>query len=182
MSRVFCLIALALAAAAAAASIAQAGTANSRKPVDPLAVGYLMGRGLSPSEVKSWTVGACSHAAKPASCFAVLDRATAQARPKPVDPLAVGYLMGRGLSPSEVTAWTVGICSHATKPSLCFAPFQRTTVAAPLSGGNFGSDGFNWGDAGIGAGAALGIALLLTGMGAGIIITRHNRRRHLAGT
>src|SRR5215470_19151921 len=87
MSRWFSLIALALAAAAAAASIAQADTAgNSPATVDPLAVSYLMGRGLSPSEVKSWTVGACSHASKPASCFSVLNGTSASAS---VDPLAV---------------------------------------------------------------------------------------------
>src|SRR5262245_28864285 len=134
MSRILCLAALALATAAATA---QATFASDGKPVDPLAVGYLIGRGLSPSEVKSWTVGACSHATKSASCYAVLDRTIASAAgagpnvrshgPYPisggtgfnqavtwqtgsapkVDPLAVSYLMGRGLSPSEIQAWTV---------------------------------------------------------------------------
>src|SRR5262245_34398626 len=40
---------------------------NSPK-VDPLAVSYLRSRGLSPSEIADWTVGACSHQVKPASC------------------------------------------------------------------------------------------------------------------
>jgi len=178
MSRILCLVALALATAAATAQATMAGT---EKPVDPLAVGYLIGRGLSPSEVKSWTVGACSHATKPASCYAVLN-STTTSKPKPVDPLAVGILMGRGLSPSEIQAWTVGICSQAEKPAVCFAPFERTAAATTVSTSVAASDGFNWGDAGIGAGAALGIALLLTGMGASLLVTRHNRRQQVART
>jgi hypothetical protein len=90
--------------------------------------------------------------------------------------------MGYGLTPSEVKAWTVGICSHPTKPAVCFAPFERAAAAASTSTPSVDSKGFNWGDAGIGAGAALGVALLLTGMGAGFLITRHNRRRQVAGT
>jgi hypothetical protein len=177
MSRILCLVALALAAAAATA---QATLASDGKPVDPLAVSYLTGRGLSPSEVQSWTVGACSQASKPASCFAVLDRAVTA---KPIDPLAVSYLMGRGLSPSEIQAWTTGICSQAEKPAVCLAPFERSAAAtAPVSASVASSDGFNWGDAGIGAGAALGIALLLAGMGASLLVTRHNRRRQVART
>ena len=54
----FTLLALALMAAAVAAPIAQS---SSTPKVDPLAVGYLMGQGLSPSQVTSWTTGACSH-------------------------------------------------------------------------------------------------------------------------
>lgn len=176
MSRILCLVALALAAAAATA---QATFASDGKPVDPLAVSYLIGRGLSPNEVQSWTVGTCSQATKPASCFTVLDRAVVS---KPIDPLAVSYLMGRGLSPSEIQAWTVGICSQAEKPAVCFAPFERTAATTTVATSVAASDGFNWGDAGIGAGAALGIALLLTGMGASLLVTRHNRRRQVART
>lgn len=129
MSRVITLVAVALVAATVAASTAQA---DARTPkVDPLAVGYLMGRGLTPSEVRDWTTGACSHESKPASCFAALDRGS----------VAV---------------------SSATAPS-----------SAPA--------GFDWGDAGIGAGAGLGIALLLVGMGMAFVISRHNRRRHVVG-
>jgi hypothetical protein len=47
-----------------------------------------------------------------------------------VDPLAVGYLIGRGLSPSEVTSWTTGACSHKVKARSCYAILQRT-VAPP---------------------------------------------------
>jgi hypothetical protein len=174
MSRKFHLIALALVAAAAAASTAQASGPGSTPPkVDPLAVGYLMGRGLSPSEVKSWTVGICSRANKPASCFAALDRTTASVK---VDPLAVGYLMGRGLSPSEVKAWTVGICSQASKPALCYAAFERTTPATSTPARIVGPGGFDWGDASIGAGAVLGVALLIAGLGAMLVVSRHHPR------
>jgi hypothetical protein len=132
MSRWFSLIALALAAAAAAASIAQADTAGNSSAS--------------------------------------------------VDPLAVSYLMGRGLSPSEVAAWTTGICSHATKPALCFAPFERAAAASSTSASIARGGGFNWGDASIGAGASLGAALLLIGMGAAVLTARQARRREVAGT
>jgi hypothetical protein len=59
---------------------------SARKPVDPLAVGYLIGMGLSPSEITSWTVGSCSHAAKPASCYAILDRHTVSPPPAQAVP------------------------------------------------------------------------------------------------
>ncbi len=99
----FTLLALALAAAAVAAPLAQSGSAPK---VDPLAVGYLMGQGLSSSEVAAWTTGACSRRVKADSCYAVF-RSSAASK---VDPLAVGYLIGQGLSPSQVKSWTVGAC------------------------------------------------------------------------
>ena len=174
MSRKFHLIALAAVAVVAGASSAQASGPGSASPkVDPLAVGYLMGRGLSPSEVKSWTVGTCSRANKPASCFAMLDPTATSVR---VDPLAVGYLMGRGLSPSEVRAWTVGICSHASKPALCYAPFERTVAPTSTPTRIPGPGGFDWGDASIGAGAAMGVALLIAGLGAMLVVSRHRLR------
>ena len=74
------LLALALVAAAVAAPIAQS---SSTPKVDPLAVGYLIGQGLSPSEVTSWTTGACSHQVKAASCYTMFQTAAA---PKPADP------------------------------------------------------------------------------------------------
>ena len=113
------LLALALVAAAVAAPIAQSSSAPK---VDPLAVGYLIGQGLSPSEVTSWTTGACSHQVKAASCYAMFQRTA----PK-VDPLAVSYLMGQGLSPSQVQSWTVGACSHGTRrrPYRCRRPTSR---------------------------------------------------------
>ena len=167
----FSLLALALAAAAVAAPIAQS---NSAPKVDPLAVSYLMGQGLSPSEVTSWTVGACSHRAKAASCYAMFRSAAAS--PK-VDPLAVSYLMGQGLSPSEVQSWTVGACSHQIKDASCYAMFKS---AAPSSTQVTDSNAFQWSDAGIGAGFTLGIVLLLGGAVAGLYFSRHNRRRQPA--
>src|SRR5262245_53736618 len=114
MSRTLALVALVLGAATVAATIAQASPTGSVPPkVDPLAVGFLRGKGLSPSEIRSWTVGACSRATKPASCYAILDRTSAPSTPV-VDPLAVGFLRGKGLSPSEIRSWTVGACSRAT--------------------------------------------------------------------
>ena len=165
------LLALALAAAAVAAPIAQ----SSPKPVDPLAVGYLMGQGLSPSEVTSWTTGACSHEAKAASCYAMLDRSATST--KAVDPLAVGYLMGQGLSPSQVKSWTVGACSHQVKDASCYAMFPSQVASTTQVAS---STGFQWGDAGIGAGFTLGIVLLLGGAGAGLLIARRNGRQQAA--
>jgi hypothetical protein len=193
----FNLLALALAAAAVAAPIAQS---NSTPKVDPLAVGYLIGQGLSPSEVSSWTTGACSHQAKAASCYAMLERTPFAPTPSPpasqrrgagdfpttgrisvapkVDPLAVGYLTGQGLTPSEVTSWTVGACSHQAKAASCYAMLDRKAAAAPTHVAV--SIGFQWGDAGIGAGFTLGIILLLGGAGAGLLISRRNGRHQTA--
>ena len=174
MSRKFHLITLALVVAVAATPSAQASRPGSAPPkVDPLAVGYLTELGLSPSEVKSWTAGTCSRANKPASCFAMLDRTAASVK---VDPLAVSYLLGRGFSPSEVRAWTVGICSQASRPALCYAPFERTTADTPTPAPIVGPGGFDWDDASVGAGAALGVALLIAGLGAMLAASRHHRR------
>jgi len=94
-----------------------------------------------------------------------------------VDPLAVGYLIGQGLSPSQVTSWTTGACSHQVKAASCYAMFKAAeTSSTPVSG----STGFRWGDAGIGAGFALGIVLLVGGAGAGLLISRRNGRQQTA--
>ena len=90
-----------------------------------------------------------------------------------VDPLAVSYLTGQGLTPSEVTSWTVGDCSHEVKASSCYAMFEPTAIPSTPT------IGFSWGDAGIGAIATLGIVLLLGGLGAGLL-SRHNRGDHTA--
>ena len=101
----------------------------------------------------------------------------AQPNPKPVDPLAVGYLMGQGLTPSEVTSWTAGACSHQVKDAACYAMLKPAeTSFTPVSY----STGFQWGDAGIGAGFTLGIVLLLAGVGAGLLISRRNGRHETA--
>jgi hypothetical protein len=94
-----------------------------------------------------------------------------------VDPFAVSYLTGKGLSPSEVTSWTTGACSHQAKAPSCYAMFKP---AATGSTQITGSTGFQWGDAGIGAGFALGIILLLGGVGAALLISRQSRRGPVA--
>jgi len=161
-------LALTTATVAVAAPIAQAGSAPK---VDPLAVGYLIGKGLSPSEVTSWTTGACSQQVKAASCYAMLKRTAA---PKPIDPLAVGYLMGQGLTPDQVKSWTIGACSHRDRDAACYAMFKPV---ATVSTRVVRSSGFQWGDAGIGAGFTLGALLLIGGVGAGLLISRKSRRR-----
>jgi hypothetical protein len=166
------LLALALVAAAVAAPIAQSSSAPK---VDPLAVDYLIGQGLTPSQVSSWTTGACSQAVKAASCYAMLNRSATST--KPVDPLAADYLIGQGLTPSQVSSWTTGACSHQVKAASCYAMFKS---AATSSTQITRSTGFQWGDAGIGAGFTLGIVLLLGGAGAGLLISRQNRRRQMA--
>jgi hypothetical protein len=103
----------------------------------------------------------------------MLQRAVA---PKAVDPLAVSYLIGQGLSPSEVTAWTTGICSHPVKDASCFAMFRPAETGATLV---TDSGGFQWSDAGIGAGFTLGI-VLLAGAGAGLLISHRSRRHQTA--
>ena len=123
MSRTVHLIAVALTVTAVAAPMAQAGTGQSAQPkVDPLAVSYVRGQGLSASQVRDWTVGACSHQAKPTGCYSAVERSAA---------------------PAEAV----------------------------------GSNGFDWADAGIGAGATLGMVLLLAGLGAALVISRQNRRQ-----
>ena len=180
MSRVISFVSLVFVAAAVAVPIAQAQPSSSRPTVDPLAVSYLMGRGYSPQQVEAWTVGACSHAAKPAACFGPSKGANLGA-PAKVDPLAVGYLTGRGLTPAEVESWTVGACSHAIKDATCYAALDRQASAPATAVTVTPSRGFAWGDAGIGAGATLGLVLLLIGGTAALIGTRQSRRR-VAGT
>ena len=121
-------IAATMVIAAVAAPIAQS---SSTPKVDPLAVGYLIGQGLSRSEVTSLTTGACSHQVKAASCYAMLNRSATST--KAVDPLAVGYLMGQGLSRSEVTSLTTGACSHQVKAASCYAMLKLATTSTPVA-------------------------------------------------
>lgn len=178
MSRVITFVSVALVAAAVAVPIAQSQTGSSRPKVDPLAVSYLQGQGYTPAQITAWTVGACSHASKPAACFGPT-RGADLSRPT-VDPLAVGYLIGQGLSPNEVKSWTVGPCSHQSKPASCYAAFDHGTSASTPTVSSVSSDSFSWGDAGVGAGAAVGTLLLLGGMSAGFVISRQHRRRQAA--
>jgi hypothetical protein len=91
--------------------------------------------------------------------------------------LAVSYLTGQGLTPSQVTSWTVGACSRQTKDASCYAMFKSAAMSSKQVAG---STGFQWGDAGIGAGFTLGIVLLLAGVGACLIISRRNGRQQAA--
>lgn len=162
------LLVLALAAAAVAAPIAQSSSAPK---VDPLAVSYLTGQGLTASQVASWTTGTCSQQTKPASCYAMFKTSAPT-----VDPLAVSYLTGQGLTPSQVASWTTGACSQRVKDAACYAMLEQG--AAPTHAGR--SIGFQWGDAGIGAGFALGIVLLVGGGAAGFVLSRQSHRREAA--
>ena len=71
----------------------------------------------------------------------------------------------------------MGACSHQAKAASCYAMFKPAeTSSTPVSD----STGFQWGDAGIGAGFALGIVLLVGGAGAGLLISRRNGRQQAA--
>ena len=94
-----------------------------------------------------------------------------------VDPLAISYLSGMGLTPAQIKDWTVGVCAHAKKPAVCFAPFQHTSASTPTVAS---SSDFKWGDATIGAAATLGTVLLLGGIGAILVTSRNGRRRTIA--
>jgi len=94
-----------------------------------------------------------------------------------VDPLAISYLAGMGLTPAQIKDWTVGVCAHAKKPAVCFAPFQHTSASTPTVAS---SSDFKWGDATIGAAATLGTVLLLGGIGAILATSRNGRRRTIA--
>jgi hypothetical protein len=176
MSRIIQLIALALAAAAVAAPVAQGVTdPNGNQAIDPLAVSYLQGQGFSPGEIKV-LVGqgdplAVSYLRNHGFPQAQVET---RATPKPIDPLAVSYLQGQGFSPGEIKV-LVGqgdplAVSYLRNHGFPQAPTQIVGTSA----------GFSWSDAGIGAGVTLGLVLLLAGVGGALVITRQNRRRHVA--
>jgi hypothetical protein len=176
MSRIIQLIALALAAAAVAAPVAQGVTdPNGNQAIDPLAVSYLQGQGFSPGEIKV-LVGqgdplAVSYLRNHGFPQAQVET---RATPKPIDPLAVSYLQGQGFSPGEIKV-LVGqgdplAVSYLRNHGFPQAPTQIVGTSA----------GFSWSDAGIGAGATLGLVLLLAGVGGAFVISRQNRRRHVA--
>jgi hypothetical protein len=180
MLRKFHIIVLALVAAAVAAPFAQAGkpadplalsilrekgytpaqiaamtsVSPAKRPVDPLAASILRQKGYSPSQIATMTGGSVAVIAQPK-----------------VDPLAVSYLRGSGLTPSEIADWTTGACSHEVKAASCFAVFERPTVVSEST-----SDGFAWGDAGIGAAATLGLVLLAVALGFTMITRARGRR------
>jgi hypothetical protein len=176
MSRTITLITLALAAAAVAAPMAQGvEDPSGGQAIDPLAVSYLQGQGFSPGEIKV-LVGqgdplAVSYLRNDGFPQAQVET---RATPKPIDPLAVSYLQGQGFSPGEIKV-LVGqgdplAISYVRNHGFPQAPTQIVGTSA----------GFSWSDAGIGAGATLGLVLLLAGVGGALVITRQNRRRHVA--
>jgi len=181
------IIVLALVAAAVAAPIAQAGNP---KPVDPLAVSILGSQGFSPSQIAVMTGSVAPwltpaerqyvvriSGMTPAQIAAAFGRNggrvgdLSSVTGAKADPLAVSYLSSFGLSPGEIADWTVGICSHETRPASCFAAFDRTPTQVQTTT----SGSFAWGDAGIGAAATLGVVLLTMGLGF-MLITRGRRQ------
>jgi hypothetical protein len=186
MTRKLSFIALALVAAAVAAPMAQSVTdPNGKQAVDPLAVSYLQGQGYSPGEIKV-LIGQGDPLAvsylrdqglSAAQINAMATGQTSQPATRPIDPLAVSYLRNLGMSQAQIEEWTTGVCAQAVRPAVCSLPVSDLGVAStePTS-----SAGFSWSDAGIGAGATLGALLLLAGLGGAFVISRQNRRRHVA--
>jgi hypothetical protein len=184
MSRIIQLIALALAAAAVAAPMAQGvEDPNGGQAVDPLAVSYLQDQGYSPGQIKV-LIGK----GDPLAFSYLLDKGLSPAQivaqvtvrsPREttaMDPLAISYLRNLGMNQAQIEEWTIGVCAQADRPAVCTLPVSAATTAAPTRS----SSGFEWADAGIGAGATLGLALLLAGVGGALAVSRHNRRRHVA--
>ena len=63
-------------------------------------------------------------------------------------------------------------CREALTTDLCAAIYRHTSQAAPIVPSGNARSGFDWGDAGIGAGVAIGSVLLV----GGTVVT--SRRRH----
>jgi hypothetical protein len=95
-----------------------------------------------------------------------------------------------GFSPKRAADWTTGVCSYGDNPSSCYLTEQQAARQAFIEAGSLGArpvssppavvtvslpSGFHWGDAGIGAAAALGIALILAGLG--VYVARGRRRQ-----
>jgi hypothetical protein len=188
-------------------------------------VGYLIGKGYTPSQVQAWTVGACSHEVKPAACFGPSKGANLTSRPD--GHVTIPAWLARIQYPGTSSKPTVYLAGSITIPArLARTQYPGTSSrthrhrdrhvgrardrAGPLPGRSHLLDGggvlpagqgrlvlcdvpagaasaqvgrsigFQWGDAGIGAGFAFGIVLLLGGAIAGLLISRQNRRRQVA--
>jgi hypothetical protein len=168
MSRIFTSIALALAAAAVAVPVALGVTDPSgRQVADPLAASYLRGQGLSPAEVKARTVGI-----DPLAASYIRNNGFPQVQAtRAIDPLAASYIRNGGFPQVGTTKATDPLAaSYLRNHGFPQAPAQIVGASA----------GFDWADAGIGAGTTLGAVLLLAGLGAALVTTRHNRRRQVA--
>jgi len=185
MSRIISLIALALAAAAVAAPIAQSvEDPTGGQAIDPLAVSYLRDQGYSPGQIKV-LVGQGDPLAfsylldKGLSPAQIVAQATVRSPREitAIDPLAISYLRNLGMNQAQIDEWTTGVCAQAVRPAVCSLPLSEVDTAAAAQES---SVGFSWSDAGIGAGATLGLVLLLAGVGGAFAISRNSRRRHVA--
>jgi hypothetical protein len=106
--------------------------------------------------------------------------------------LARGILQTQfGFSPSRAADWTTGVCSYGDNPSSCYLSDQQAAAQSKAEAQAMGvqpipvstpavtatvTTGFQWGDAGIGAAATLGLVLILASLG-GLVL--RNRRRPL---
>lgn len=112
--------------------------------------------------------------------------------PKPESlATASGFLAQQRMPASRIGAWTAGVCSHAVKPGSCYVTPAEATLASERSAEGFlgtqsyqsgqpeslDRGGFDWADAGIGAGITGGMALLIAALGASLAISRQNHRR-----
>jgi hypothetical protein len=178
-------LATVLVVAAVSATIAQAAAG-----ANPGSVGLARGvletqAGFSQARAVSWTTGVCSYQDRPASCY--LTPANAR-RTSIAEARALGTY--RGMTTQQAQDWSSGVCSYQDKPSSCYltpkqAAAQSQALAdamgVPTAFPSLGVDtpvtssAFSWGDAGIGAGAALGIVLLLAGLGTTIALRQRRR-------
>jgi hypothetical protein len=185
MTRKLSFIALALVAAAVAAPMAQ-GVEDPKggQAIDPLAVSYLQDQGYSPGQIKV-LVGQGDPLAfsylldKGLSPAQIVAQATVRSprETTAIDPLAISYLRNLGMNQAQIDEWTTGVCAQADRPAVCSLPLSAVGTGAVVQES---SVGFSWSDASIGAGATLGLVLLLAGVGGALVITRQNRRRHVA--
>jgi len=73
----------------------------------------------------------------------------------------------------QIQAWIAGACTGEVVPAVCYPAMTSAMPAATVD-----EPGFDWVDAGLGATATLGMALLAGG--AGLAVARQRRRRHVA--
>jgi hypothetical protein len=179
-------IALVIAATATVTPAAQAAGNAPRPGSVATAIGFLAQQGMSANKIGAWTTGVCSDAVKPSSCYLT----PAEAR-LASERTARGFLRANGMTGREVERWTTGVCSAAVKPSSCYLTPAEARLASQRTAEGFldrqnlqpgqvetpNRGGFHWGDAGVGAGVTAGMALLLTALGASLVISRRKHGR-----
>ena len=152
--------------------------ASSAPKVDQLALSYLTGYGLSPSEVGSWTLGACSHQVKAPSCYAMLDPTMYAGVSKQVARLiGTGPDAGRPDDRAGMLGVGAAAASHRTFTHPDDLAGVRGPGAFPSVAAAHPQPAFDWSDAGIGAVTAFALALALFG---GVHAFTRERRRHAA--